>query len=179
MSLPDILSNPIAYIALVVIVATAMHYQRGLTWSEYRMLHTAKTIAFPILHRYRPYFVSPKGYRDESDEYIGTVAMSVKTAARAAQAVGHDLHLISSIKRRTADDSAQYSAAHLVYTHTDGYQTEIYLFDNGDGSVDVYAHHEPTTTNPEDHLDTDKQTGGDPAGVVPDKLRGSSEVIAL
>jgi len=48
-------------------------------------------------------------------------------------------------------------------------QVECYLFGNGDGTTDLYVHSETAVTDPEGHL-SDRQTDGDPTGVVTDAL---------
>jgi len=159
------LADPVTLAALTLIVAAAVHYQRGLTWSEYRTIHRAKVRLFPILQRIAPggfdSFINVKQGRDDA-EYLVTREQSVTAVWKQLVAEGGSPHLIASVKRRPGPE---YSAAHAVWTHADGDQTEAYLFDNGDGSTDVYTHHETSVTDPEGHLE-DPQTDGDPEGVV-------------
>jgi hypothetical protein len=171
-----ILSDPRLYGALLVALALALVAQQYLGWRRYAQLHALRRLVFPILHGWRGLFlVSDKGYRSDA-EYLGTYDASVKQTwmklvgrhpqlRKDAQGDGSP-HLISSVKRRTLPDgSTQLSAAHVVWSHSDGSQTEAYLFVAPDGGTDVYAHHEPGVLDAKDHL-SGEQADGDPRGVV-------------
>ena len=174
-----VFDDPVLTAALVLVIAGVLWYQRGLSWGQYRTIHRFKVRTFPILQRVTPAsvsFVNEKGYRDDA-EYLTTRAHGVAAVVAQLRDGGASPHLVCSIKRRAtpAGVAGQYSAAHLLWMHDDGTQTEAYLFANGDGSTDVYAHHEVATTNPEAHLDG-PQTDGDPRGVVRAALDGDSYV---
>jgi len=49
----------------------------------------------------------------------------------------------------------------------EGQQVEAYLFQNSDGSTDLYAHTEASVDNPLAHL-TERQRDGDKHGVLPE-----------
>jgi hypothetical protein len=173
MALPDALADPVPLAILTLAVAAAVHYQRGLTWTEYRQIHRAKVRVFPPLQRLAPggfdSFVNRKGGRDDG-EYLVTRTQSVRSVWKQLVSEGGDPHLVASVKRRTlGQHPPQYSAAHVVWLHDDGSQTEAYLFANCDGTTDVYTHHETATTDVDGHL-SDPQTNGDPKGVVRDAL---------
>lgn len=159
---------PLLAAALAVVLRAGLAYQRGLTWPEYRTLHACKRATFPALDRREPlgysWFVNDKGRRDDA-EFLTTRPGGVKTAADRLRAGGGSLHLINALKRRPATHGDPYSAAHVVWTHDDGTQTEAYLFRNDDGTTDVYAHHETGVTDPDGHL-TGPQHDGDPRDVV-------------
>lgn len=172
--LPDaIASRPWAVAGLAVVMILLLHYQRGLTWTEYRALHRLRLTLFPVLDRYWDGFVNPKGVRGKEPEYLTTVDAPLREVVARLRDGGGSWHLLSSIKRRpAADDSAvetELSAAHLVWTHDDGTQTEAYCYVNATGSVDVYAHAEPSVTTPREHL-SGEQVDGDPRGVVREAL---------
>ena len=194
MALPDALSDPVILAALGGVLAVVLLWQRTLTWPEYRALHRVKVGLFPILSSLTPdaiparlrripglgrvltflfafdSFVNEKGYRGDDAEYLRTDPRAVKTVFGQLRAAGGSPHLINSVKRRWPPAGGpQYSAAHLVWTHADDTQTEAYLFDNGDGSTDVYVQHEISVTEPEDHLSRG-QSDGDPRGVVTEAL---------
>jgi hypothetical protein len=169
MDLPEFLTNPVVLVALAIIMRAGLAWQRSLSWPEYRLLHGLKRAVFPILQRYDPTgfreWVNRKGGRD-GPEYVRTVPGGIKDVAGHLRAAGGSLHLLNSIKRRPPGHGDVLSGAHLVWTHADGTQTEVYLFDNdGPNGVDVYAHHETSVTDPEGHL-SDGQTDGDPRNVV-------------
>jgi hypothetical protein len=161
MALPDLLTDPVPLALLTLIIAALLHYQRGLTWSEYRQIHRAKLRFFPLLDRVWPHFVHDKGTAEADDEYLMTRRQSVRSVWKQLVSEGGHPHLISSIKRLP---DGSLSQAHVVWTHADGTQTEAYLFHAEDGTA-VYAHNETGVTDPEGHL-TDRQTDGDPKGVV-------------
>lgn len=46
-----VFDNPILTAALAALLILALHYQRGLTWPEYRLLHAARRAVFPPLQR--------------------------------------------------------------------------------------------------------------------------------
>lgn len=163
---PEALSDPVVLALVTLAVAAVVHYQRGLTWAEYRRLHALKRRYAPLVARHTSLFVlSRKGYREDR-EYIATVDGPVRRVWRVLCDAGGSPHLVNSVKvRPLPDETTQLSAAHVVFRHDDGDQTEAYVFDNGDGTVDVYAHHEPGVTDVVDHL-AGPQHDGDPAGVV-------------
>lgn len=168
-SVPQLLTdNPALAAALAVVIRLALAYQREFSWQEYHRLHALKRAAFPTLQRYAPAglsFVNVKGYRDDA-EFVATVDGPLRTAVRRLRDGGGSMHLISSLKRRDTPAGHQYSAAHVVWTHADGQQTEAYLFHAVEGGgIDVYAHAEASVTDVTGHLDG-PQTDGDPHGVV-------------
>jgi len=159
---------PLLAVALAVTLRAALAWQRELTWPEYRVVHSAKRVVFPVVQRYEPFgfaeFVNRKGGRDDA-EYLLTHSGGVRAVVRELREGGASLHLINSLKRRPGDHGDPLSAAHVVWTHADGTQTEAYLFANADGSTDLYSHFETSVQDPEGHL-SDGQTDGDPRGVV-------------
>lgn len=164
---PDALSDPVVLAVVTLAVAAVVVWQRTLKWPEYRRLHALKLRYAPLVDRHTSLFVlSRKGYRDDP-EYLGTREASVRAVWRRLVDAGGSPHLLNSIKERPLPDGTrQLSAAHVVWNHSgEGEQTEAYLFDNGDGTTDVYCHAETWTLDPEGHL-SDPQTDGDPKGVV-------------
>lgn len=188
MALPEPLTNPVVLAGLALVITALTRWQMGLSWTEYRQIHRAKRRLFPVLDRLTPNeiparlrripvvgrvlsflfafdsFINTKGYRDDA-EYFRTESRPVKAVWKTLVRQGGSPHLISSVKRRETPDGSDLSAAHVVWTHDDGTQTEAYLFDNGDGSTDIYVHHETATSDVQGHL-SDPQTDGDPRGVV-------------
>lgn len=179
-----------AVLALAVVMRAGLAWQSELSWPEYRTAHGIKRVAFSTLDRLDASdlpiknlavfgrvakaavrfdsWVNDKRGRTDA-EYLRTVETDVRaTVGRLRAGVG-SLHLISSIKRRPADHGDPLTAAHVVWTHDDGSQTEAYLFRNDDGTTDAYAHHETSVADPDGHL-TDPQHDGDPRGVVIEAL---------
>jgi len=172
MAVRDLLASNPELLALVAVVArAALAWQRGLSWSEYRTAHGIKRWVFPVLQRRVPVlsWVNEKGGRDDA-EFLGTHDADVRAVAGQLTSAGGHLHLVNSVKRRPATHGDPLSAAHVVFRHTDGTQTEAYLFANADGTTDVYAHFEPDPTRPLAHLGGDQQSDGDVRGVVTDAL---------
>jgi hypothetical protein len=159
-SSPELLA--VAAVALRALLA----WQRGLTWPEYRTLHTLKRLLFPRLARHAPdvlLWVSDKAGREDA-EFIATYPAPLRPTVHDLRAGGATLHLLASVKRRPGEYGDRLSAAHLRWDHgTD--QTEAYLFRNADGTTDVFAHFEASPETPLEHLDG-AQTDGDPRGVV-------------
>jgi len=170
MALPDLFNDPLAFAALTVAVVAILQYQRTLSFREYRTIHALKVQVLPIIDRHTNLFVvSRKGTPEADAEFLARHPMSVCETFGVLRDGGGSPHLINSIKVRPHNDGTQFSAAHLVWTHDDGSQTEAFLFDAPPGGVDVYAHHEPGVTNVDKHL-SGEQTDGDPRGVVRDAL---------
>lgn len=165
-------STPELAVLVAILMRAGLAWQRSLSWPEYRTLHGLKRRVFPVLDRLEPFgftsFVNPKRGRTDA-EYLTTVRGDYRGVVTTLRNGGGSLHLISSVKRRPDDHGDPYSAAHLVWTHDDGSQTEAFLFENDDGSTDVYVHAETSVTDPDGHL-SDPQTDGDPRGVVTDAL---------
>ena len=159
-------SNPELAAALALVIRVVLAWQRGLTWPEYRTIHALKRGTFPLLDRVVPgnLFVNDKGYR-QGGEFLTTRQQSVRSVFKQLVSEGGSPHVVSSIKRRQLPDTVEYSSAHVRWGHSDGTQTEAYLFRNGDGTCDVYAHSEASVTDPVAHL-TGPQPDGDPTGVV-------------
>jgi len=172
MALPDIFNqSPLAFAGLTAVVVLLLYYQRTLSWAEYRRLHALKVRVLPYVDNHTDLFVISEkgGYNDA--EYLHTVDAPVTTVFTQLRDGGGSPHLINSVKVRPHPDGRgpQYSAAHLVWTHDDGSQTEAYLFGFDTGVTDVYVHHEPGVANVDKHL-SGKQVDGDPRGVVRDAL---------
>ncbi len=164
--LPALFTDPLVFAALTVAIMVVVLWQRTLTWEEYSRFHALKLRVLPLVNKHTTLFVvSRKGGREDA-EYLGTDDRSVKDVFAELRSAGFSPHLVNALKVRPHPTGSgnQYTAAHLVYTHSDGTQTEAYLFDAPDGT-DLYGHHEPGVVNADKHLDG-PQTDGDPRGVV-------------
>jgi len=172
MALPEALTDPVPLAALTLLLYALVRWQTTLTWPEYRTLHGLRRRYFaaldPLGDRLGRSLVNDKGGRDDP-EFLATVSGSVKEVAKTFTRGRGSYHLLSTIKRRPGVHGDRLSAAHVVWMHDDGSQTEAYIFANDDETSDVYAHHEPAVTDPEEHV-SGPQTDGDPRGVVRDAL---------
>lgn len=170
-NVPPVLNEPIGMAVVVVLVVAGLYWQKGLGWHDYRTLHRLKVLAAPVVDAHTQYFIlSGKAYRNKSPEFLGTRDNSIREVWARLLEGGGSPHLISSVKYRDLPSGErQYSAAHVVWTHSDGTQTECYGFDNGDGTSDWYVHFEESVANADEHL-SEGGTPGDPKGVVKDAL---------
>jgi len=165
-TLADLLGvQPTVIIGAITLLAFGViQYQRTLSWTEYRQYHRVKKRVLPWLDRVWPHAIHEKGGTDDP-EYITTWECSLQEAYGTLSKAGLEPNLLSSLKRRPDG----LSDLHMVTYHDDGTQTEVYCFTAGANDrrdvVDVYAHHETATTNPEGHL-SDEQRDGDPRGVL-------------
>lgn len=162
MLLPESLNQPELIAAVTLIVAAIVHYQRGLTFREYRELMRFKRRVFPILDRMQPFnfrsFVHPKGAPEADPEHYATTDADARTVWRRLTDAGGSPHLVSSLKRRP---NGMLSKWHFVWTHEDGTQTEVYVFSDGA----LYCHHETAVSDVDGHL-SDGIEPGDPRGVL-------------
>lgn len=171
MSLAETVFNtPVLLAALTVVVLAVVRYQRGMSWPEYRAVHRLKVRLAVYLDRRTDIGVSlvnAKGLPENDDEFVRHDDRSLKAVATDLVRAGGSYHLVNSIKVRRPESGPQYSAAHVVFFHDDGTQTEVYLFRALDGQgVDVYAHHETAVTDPDGHILKTEQVDGDPRGVL-------------
>jgi len=183
MALPEALTDPVPLAALTLVLYALVRWQTTLTWPEYQTLHGLRRRYFAALDalgdRLGRSLVNDKGGRDDP-EFLVTVSGSVKDVAKTLTRGGGSYHLLSTIKRRPGDHGDRLSAAHVVWVHEDGQQTEAYLFDNSTATVDIYAHVEAAVTDPENHVGGGEQVAGDKRQVIADALADTSvEDLAL
>lgn len=189
MALPEVFSNPLAYAALIVALVAVVAWQASIGFKTAWKINQGKRVLFPLADRFRrpllrrlrrhssavatvvggviPHLIHEKGRSDDA-EYLETWACRPGTAFNRLRDAGFVPNVASSLKRRPGplNGAAELSVLSMAYYHDDGTQTEVYLFDNADGTLDAYAHHETSVTDPEGHL-SDPQADGDPRGVVP------------
>jgi len=96
-------------------------------------------------------------------DYICTVQADVGTIETALWNAEYQRNMLSTWKYRNVDGKRQDIVSAWVYdppeTET---QHDVYLFENNDGTVDVYGHKEPSVRNPTEHLDLSTGIHGDP-----------------
>jgi len=167
-TLPELFNDPRYYAVLVVVIVALLQYQRTLSWAEYKRLHKFKIKLLPVIDRYSNLFVVSRKGGVHDPEFVGETKQTVHDAYNALVESGGSPHLINSLKLRTIDGEKQFSPAQVVFSHSDGSQTEVYLFPSENGTH-VYAHVEPGPQTPEQHLEG-WQKDGDVRGVIPDAL---------
>ena len=164
----QLLAEPLFVLALAFVIILAYHYVKRMPYSEFVFLTAVKNRVFllldPLARQRGLRLVTTKEYRDD-DEYVATLSYSSRVIAKRLFQVGFDQHLIAGSKRRTTPNGTQWAHSHYAYQHSDGTQTEVWLFSNGDGSTDIYAHNEESVFDPDGHLQT-PYTPGDPRGVL-------------
>lgn len=176
-SIPDaILADPFLLVALTIAVRSAVAWQRGLTWPEYRITHRIKCRAFqlldPVATRYGRPLVRTKGYAPGSPEFVEHIHDPPSTVAKRIKPY-FSPHLIATAKRRETHDGLQFAHSQWRQVHGDGLQTEVYLFPAGSGT-DVYAHVETVVEDPDGHL-TDGQQPGDALGSFDSAYRSEAD----
>lgn len=165
-----ILNSPELVLALTVIILLAYQWQKGLTYHKYRYFHSIRVLLFrvlnPIATRYGRPLLSEKDL--EGPEFVVGLDKSPREVYHQLEQNGFEPHLIATIKYRKANGRTQYTHSQLVYKHSDGAQTEVYLFEY-EGAADIYSHVETGVTDPMGHL-TDGQQKGDARDAVKNAL---------
>lgn len=113
----------------------------------------------------------PLIFECHDDDYFAT-AQAESDKVEVALFLQFQRNLTSTRKYRTVDGDRDWADGSWVYDPDDTeWQLHVYLFDNGDGTTDLYAHKETSAEkDPYGHV-TDPQTHGDPDGIVKDVLR--------
>lgn len=97
-----------------------------------------------------------------SQEYLGTVELSSSELAYKFEEAGYVQCVLSGLKYRPANidpnsDEAQFEAGSMAFRESKSdilpdalalHQTHVFWFENEDGTIDVYAHHEYSSLNP-------------------------------
>lgn len=163
-----LLGDPAFVLALSIVILVGYHYIARMPYSEFvlatQLKHRLAAITGPYAQSRGLRIVTTKQYR-EDDEYVATVGKSPRQLATAFKSAGINQHLIAGSKRRETPDGLQWSHTQWTYQHDDGRQTEVWVYPNGNGSTDIYAHREASVFDPDDHLSTPFDPG-DPAGVL-------------
>jgi len=166
--LPEIFNDPRYYAVLVVVIVALIQYQRTLSWAEYKRIHRFKLKVLPVIDRHTNLFVVSRKGGVHDPEFVGETSKSIEESFKHLVESGGSPHLINSLKLRAVDGGKQFSPAQVVFSHSDGSQTEVYLFPCDDGTH-AYAHVEPGPQTPKEHLEG-WQKDGDVRGVIPESL---------
>lgn len=171
MALADtILSNELLVSVLTIALLGAVLALRNVGPRRALLVEPIRTVVFRLLdplarQRGRPLV------RDKTDatEEAQTERLSNVTNQELAKALwdaGYRWNPIATKKYRDTEHGRQWSFLSVAYRDsvTDGQQHHVYAFRNPDGTVDLYAHREPSITDPEDHHGGNELEAGDPAG---------------
>jgi len=155
-----VLSNPELTAVLITVLYTLLRLQKTLPYRQYRFLHLGKSMLFRLLDKqataYGRPLIRPKNEPENSDEYITTVDTSPRQTYKRLRENGCSPHLIATVKSRPHGSTMQFSHSQLVKQHSDGTQTEYYLFP-ASGGTDIYGHTETSVLDPSGHV-SDSQT---------------------
>lgn len=165
-----VLGSPILAAGLTIVMILGWHWQSGLGYREFRLIHRAKIVVFVTLNDWATSkgrsLVNVKTWQHK--EFVLSVDSTPRETCSKLIDAGFTPHLIATLKKRVGGNREQY--AHSQWSKKDGeYQVEVYLFPSNSGGTDVYAHYEPLITNPPKHL-SGEQTDGDVTGSVREAL---------
>jgi len=165
-----VLSNPELVLIVTVLVLLVYQWQKGLSYHKYRYVHSFRVLLFRALDPMARQYGRPLVYEKatEGPEFVIGLSDSPKTVFHQLNSKEFSPHLIATVKSRVVNGQEQYCHSQLVYTHSDGRQTEAVLFVYN-GRCDVYSHVETSVTDPEGHL-TDPQEAGDARDTIADAL---------
>jgi len=101
-------------------------------------------------------------------DYEYTAHVPPQRVVGALYAEGYQRNILSTVKTRNGNEYVH--SAWVLDTEDTEWQQDVFIWDNGDGSTDVYSHKEPSVRNPKKHLDLSTGVNGDPDGRVRDVL---------
>lgn len=107
----------------------------------------------------------------ERADYVTTANVSPQRVVRALYTNGYQRNLLSTVKTRNENEYVH--SAWVLDTPDTEWQQDVFLWENEDGSTDVYSHKEPSVRRPKAHLDLSTGIHGDPDGRVRDVLHKS------
>jgi hypothetical protein len=111
-------------------------------------------------------FVRDKGRAD----YVTTVDAQPQRVVRALYAAGYQRNLLSTVKTRNGETA---HSSWVLDTEDTEWQQDVFIWENDNGTTDVYSHKEPSVRNPTEHLDLSTGIHGDPDGRVRAVLEGA------
>ena len=91
------------------------------------------------------------------EEYVDTLNMSSSEFSELLGSEGYLQCILSGLKQRKTAGRVSTEAGSMCYRESRSslipdalafYQTHVFWFENGDGTIDVYAHHEYSSLNP-------------------------------
>lgn len=90
-------------------------------------------------------------------ELVGSLDMSSQEVAELFESAGYVQGVLSGLKTRDLDGTRQYENGSMVFRESKSdlipdalalYQNHVFWFEKGDGTCDLYAHYEYSSTNP-------------------------------
>lgn len=108
----------------------------------------------------------PTIHEATSSDHVVLVDSSPDAVEDVLSENGYQRNLLSTRKYRTHHDGGrQWAVGSWVRELDDERQHHVYLFPYHEGGTDVYAHSEPSVTDPSEHHMADDIQHGDPAGL--------------
>lgn len=101
-------------------------------------------------------------------DYEYTAHVSPQRVAEALYAEGYQRNILSTVKTRNGTDFVH--SAWVLDTEDTEWQQDVFIWENADGTTDVYSHKEPSVRRPKAHLNLSTGVNGDPDGRVRDVL---------
>lgn len=155
-NLYTVLNDPLLVALLTITIVAIHHYVKQMPYREFIFIHRVKCYLFSALDKFarsrKLVIIYEVEVGKDSEQYIETVDASPREVASKIRQNGFSAHIISSIKYRILSGFMQFSHSHWSYQHGDGRQTEIWFFENADGTTDVYGHVETSIYTPVKHL---------------------------
>ena len=123
-------------------------------------------------------FGRPLVFECHDEDYFATALVDSDKGVEVEQALHprYQRNLTSTRKYRVEDGAREWADGSWVYDPDDTqWQHHVYLFENDDGTTDLYGHKETSAEHdPYGHV-TDKQEHGDPDGLA----RGELEKVGI
>jgi len=105
-------------------------------------------------------------------EFVATVNQTSQEFAQVLESEGYLQGVLSGLKTREISGTTDYEAGSMVFREAKSdlipdalalYQVHVFWFENEDGTLDVYAHHEYSSLNPLVAWKHYRAVGQDPA----------------
>jgi len=156
----------VGVVALAVVLRIGIAYQRGLSYREVVAIEWMKTHGARHFNAWLTRrFDRPLTQEAHTEDFIGVIEATPREIVSGVRPPFQP-NLFSTAKYRTHDDNAEWAHSQWAeYYDRDGepWQTHVYLFPV-DGQTAVYAHTEPSVTDPDAHEGGEQQRAGDVDG---------------
>ena len=120
-------------------------------WNDFR-----SAVLPPLDKKLKPYGIRTTN-RARSSEFVGRIDADLKTIEQWLWDNGYHRSPIAGLKLRTGPNGTEYEATSWAKRTSDRafipdvlaeWQTHVFVFENEDGSHDMYAHYEYSSMNP-------------------------------
>ncbi|UBF22726.1 hypothetical protein M1M38_gp033 [Halorubrum tailed virus 27] len=165
-----VLASAISTVAVVVLYHYLGRDYLGAEENKYwnALRRTVLAGADPYVRKNSPFALTN---RAKAVEFVARVEMDSQEVAETFGRAGFVQGVVSGLKDRGPEGEPEYEAGSMVFREARSdlvpdclalYQTHVFWFDNGDGTCDVYAHHEYSSLNPLVSIQHYKAIGQDP-----------------